>query len=923
MVDGGSIAAFGFSFQYLATAVYTLHLMCAEELDPRELTLVVEPPAAFGPDGSDDDIVDFAVLVDGVVYKRVQVKASRQPSEKVLAPAEAGRVFERLDALAIPGESVLLTNRQLATSLSTRCSPPVDNHIGSSVRWMGGTRAVARSGSQLVVTKDVVALEALYEELIRGIRRDNSQSQGIVSSRLVGIMLRHSIFESAAGHQPNRISGEQLLATLTMPDSRIAHAVGGFDWGNPESRIPNVKSPVPRLATLNRIATRCEVEDRTPPIVILTGHTGIGKSIVATDYCHLNRNRYEQVLWLDARDEDLLLAQIREYASRLTGTPYDAVSDPVNLFSTALGARRGPWLVVFDAAPGRREIERYVPTVGHGAVLVTTTDSTGWWPTAHTQEIGPFDSAESIMCFASYAGIEDSDIPALAGTIQAIVDRLGLIPLAISMAGLYFRNAAGELAELVPSYFATLDALDDTLAIPPGFNRTAFAAVTTAVDQIGAGSNSPYTRNARILMHTASFLAPEMIPLNLMIPVTTDPQRIDMADLPVPAAADPHQTRAIVSLLRTQTIAHRVLTSGQAGSEALSADCIQIHPLINEILRTQYVASAPPGAVQVAVTVLLGHLIPWLGLMRTSGSFLALEQLRVHAETLIDFLDAHEPLTSLSPQDNRVYLTAKAGVMGQLANCYGNTARLQESVKLQHRLVIHYLQHFPNEEWAQVMAMVHAGNMLTDMSRASVPPQPVFQIAGRVLELMKILEVRDKPSTKAAVYRVAHLSLQMVTREEQYRENPMLARIAGDMVLIAERDPNKETNPEWLMRQMNSRIANSDYESVLSALRQLRTINSSLNDAVTLDALEVTARLHTGDLDVAFANLNRLMDTEVVQNHLVLDLRNGLAKVFQALHQLRERHSADQRFELYLHDVRTRIQSLDVAVAAVQPTRPS
>lgn len=923
MVDGGSTAAFGFSFQYLATAVYTLNLMWTEELDPRELTLVVEPTAAIGSDGSEDDVVDFAVLANDVVHRRVQVKASRQPEVRMLAPAEAGRVFARLESLASPGESVLLTNRQLAASLSTQCSSPVPNQLGSKVIWMSGTSAGTRADSQLVITKDVAALEGYYEELIRTIRRDNSQSQGIVSSRLVGVMLRHRIFEAAAGHQSNRITGKQLLATLAMPDSRIAHAIGGFDWGNPASRIPNVKSPVPRLDILNRVGARCEIADRTPPIVVLTGHTGIGKSIIATDYCHLNHNRYEQVLWLDARDDGILLAQVREYAARLTGTPDDAIFDPVNLLATALGAHRGQWLVVFDAAPGRREIERFVPTVGHGAVLVTTTNSTGWWPTAHAQEIGPFDSAEALMCFASYAGIDDSEIPAVAGTIQAIVDRLGSIPLAISMAGLYFRNAAGALADLVPSYFSTLDALDDTLAIPPGFNRTAFAAVTTAVDQIGAGSNSPYTRNARILMHTASFLAPEMIPLNLMIPATTDPHTIDMANLPVPTAADAHQRRAIVSLLQTQTIAHRVLQSGQVGREDLSADCIQIHPLINEILRTRYVASAPPGAVQVAVTILLGHLIPWLGLMRTSGSFLALEQLRVHAETLITFLEAHEPLTSMSPNHNRVYLTAKAGVMAELANCYGNTARLQESVKIQQRLVVHYLKHFPHEEWAKVLAMIHAGNMLTDMSRASVAPQLIFQIAGRVLGMMKDLESREKPSTKAAVYKVAHMSVQMVTREEQYRDDPMLAQIGVEMEAIAERDPSKEVSPEWLMRQLTPRIENGDYESVLIALQQLRAVDSSLNDALAFDALEVIALLHIGDLDVAFAHLDRLTNTEVIQNHLVLDLRSGLEKVLQALHRLSEHYSADQRFQIYSDDVRTLIQSLDAAIEAVQPTRPS
>ncbi|MFM9378076.1 hypothetical protein [Gordonia sp. VNK21] len=920
MVDsGGTAAAFGFSFQYLATAAYVLNLLCTTEIDPRTVTLVVEPPGAIESDVPDDDIVDFAVLVDGVVYRSVQVKASRRPADRTLAPAEANRVFERLETLGDTGASLLITNRHLAPSLSAQCSTAVDDPVGSAVRWTGGADAQAASERPILITKNVADLEAIYEDLVRAFRRDNARSQGIVSSRLVGVLLRHRIFEAAAGHQPNRISGDELLAVLTMRDAQIAHAVGGFDWGNPESRIPNVKSPVPRLDVLNDIGAQLDIDDRTPPVVVLTGHTGIGKSILATDFCHLNHNRYEHVLWLDARDDGLLLAQIREYAARLTDTPEDAVTDPVNLFSRALGAQRGPWLVVFDAAPGRREIERFVPTLGHGAVLVTTTNSTGWWPTAHVREVGPFDSAEAMMCFASYAGINDADVPAVAATIQAIVDRLGSIPLAISMAGLYFRNADSDLAELAPTYFATLDALDDTLAIPPGFNRTAFAAVTTAVNQIGADSNSPYTRNARILMHTASFLAPEMIPLNLMIPATSDPITIDMARLPAPSAADPHQMRAIVSLLRTQTIAHRVLASAHAGSENLSADCIQIHPLINEILRTQYVASAPPGAVQNAVTVLLGHLIPWLGLMRTTGSFLALEQLRIHAETLIEYLDSQEPLSSLSTQHDRVYLTAKAGVMGELANCYGNTARLDQAIKLQNRLVVHYLRHFPNEEWAQVLAMIHAGNMLTDMSRASVAPQPLFQIAGRVLGLMEILEGREKPSTKAAVYRTAHLSVQMVTREQEYRENSMLAGVAAAMGEIAERDPNKGVSPEWLMRQMNTRIEHGDYGAVLAALQQLRAIDSSLNDAIALDALEITALLHTGDLDTAFAQVDRLLSTEVIQNHLVLDLRSALAKVFQALHQVGEQHCSDPRFRHNADRVRTQIATLDAAIAAVQP----
>ncbi|OXM23262.1 hypothetical protein CBI33_07515 [Rhodococcus erythropolis] len=735
-------------------------------------------------------------------------------------------------------------------------------------------------------------------------------------------MLRHKIFNAAAGHENFRITGEQVLATLMMPDPRIAHAVGGFDWGTPRSRIPNLKSSVPRLDILDDLASKLEVDDRTPPVVVLTGHTGIGKSTVASDYCHLNHNHYELVLWLDARDDGLLQAQIREYATEITGGPGDSKSNRSSLLATALSAHRGPWLVVFDGAPGRREIEPYVPTIGHGAVLVTSTNSTGWWPTADRQQIGPFNGAQALRCFASYAGIVDANIPLVAGTIESIVQRLGLIPLAVSMAGLYFRNAEGELAELVPDYFKTLDALDDSLAIPPGFSRTAFAAVATAVEQIGSGSDSPYARNAKILVYTASFLAPEMIPLNLIIPATTDPIRIDMADLPTPSAANPTVTRAIVSLLRTQTIAHRVLVNAQPATETdLSADCIQIHPLINEILRTKYVATAPPGAVQSAVTVLLGHLIPWLGAMRISGSFLALEQLRVHAETLLDFLDGNEPLSSLSVRHREVYLVAKAGVMAEVANCYANTARMQKSVEILNRLVIHYLENFPGKEWAQVFAMKHASDMLADMSRASVASPQIFQISGRILGMMKVLEQSRAASAKSMVYTTAHLSLQCLVTRSEYRNNAMLCQISEEIEKIADRDPNKSSNPEYLMHQVNQLIRDEDYVGVLSGIAKLRVIDTLPNDVITYDALEVVALLHVEELDKAFRHLDVLLAVDIVENHMVLDLRSGLSKVAQALRQRFPFHDEDTRLRSYFSRVCLRIDTLDRSIQAIQPPR--
>lgn len=922
MPDGGATAAFGFSYQYLATAAYILQLMRDNpEFTPEETTLQVEPSGSTGPDEKGDDIIDFAVLVDGAVRLRVQVKSSRNPDDRPVAPAEARSVFNRLAALDGPGQSVLLTNRSLAPSLAQDCSSPTAMRIGRSVNWTDRTRThdAGSAGWQIAVAHNMHELENVFEELVREFRRDRIQSQGLVSSRLVGILLRHNIFDAAAGHQGNQISGEQLLSILTMADSEIAHAVGRYDWGNPHSRIPNVKSPVPRLGILDTLAARLEVANREPQVAVLTGHTGIGKSVIASDYCHLNHNRYELVLWLDSRDDGLLQAQIREYTAEITGSNIDPSRDAGNMLATVLGKHRGPWLIVFDGAPGRPEIEPYMPAIGNGSVLVSTTNSTGWWPTAYVQEVGPFDKGQAIQSFASYAGITDADIPSVTDTIASIVQRLGQIPLAVGMAGLYFRNAEGKWTDLVPDYFQKLDALDDYLAIPPGFNRTAFAAIATAVDEIGAGTGSPYTRNAKILMYTASFIAPELIPLNLMIPVTTDPIQIDAANLPKPTLADPHVTRAIVSLLRTQTIAHRVLVNAQADTEALSADCIQIHPLINEILRTKYVATAPPGAIMNAVTVLLGHLTPWLGTMRSKGSFVALEQLRLHAETLLEFLNEQEPLSAFSAQQRRVYLVMKAGVMAEVACCYANTSRMQKSVTILHRLVIHYLENFPGEEWAQSLAAKHGADMLVDMSRASVAPLPMFQVAGRVLGMLRKLEQSNSENIRRSVYTIAHQCVPAVTSEAQYRDHPMVSQLATGISKIADRDPDKSSNPEWLMRQINARVKEDDYEGALASIPRLRALTPGLNDRVTLDSLEIVAELHCGRLDTAFESIDALLEVDIVENHMILELRGGLVKIAQALYRGGEHYGNDARFASYLDRVKNRLAAVERSIQAVQP----
>ena len=121
-MSGGRSSAYGFLYQYLATADYFLHYLSADDVDPADVALLVEPTAITTRDvGNDQDIVDCAIENKGVVVERVQVKGSSDPPSNRLHLGDAGDVMRRLGASPV-GVNHLLTNRPLSTGLAEQCT---------------------------------------------------------------------------------------------------------------------------------------------------------------------------------------------------------------------------------------------------------------------------------------------------------------------------------------------------------------------------------------------------------------------------------------------------------------------------------------------------------------------------------------------------------------------------------------------------------------------------------------------------------------------------------------------------------------------------------------------------------------------------------------------------------------------------------
>ena len=508
-MSGGRSSAYGFLYQYLATADYFLHYLSADDIDQADVALLVEPTALTTRGvANDQDIVDFAIENKGVVIERVQVKGSSDPSSNKLHPGDAGDVMRRLGVTPV-GANHLLTNRPLSTGLAQQCTP-VESGKSLFDRFAYHAGDLGAAGSSqfiLVDTRSVDDLAASVAEHIRSIRADRVLSQGEPTARMVSMVLLHNIFRSAAGTAKERFAASDVLALLKMPDTTVAHALGSFDWGVPIGGIPTFGSTVPRVVQLDEISAALyrDADGRQPRAAILTGTTGYGKSALAADFCHLHYNAFEFMCWIDCRERDTMMADVRRYTEDLTGTRLGHKTDPTNIFHDALVRHRGPWLLVFDCAPSRQAIEALIPKHGHGKVVITTPNETSWWPTVPKIQISIFSPDEAVKCFATYAGLDPlTEHPG----VRDVVERLGLIPLAVSMAGMYFGNADGTVAELSAAYFAELDALEDEGAVPPGVsNATLYVAIRHAVGHLGdgLGSNSPNEmRIAQALIYRAA-----------------------------------------------------------------------------------------------------------------------------------------------------------------------------------------------------------------------------------------------------------------------------------------------------------------------------------------------------------------------------------------------------------------------------------
>lgn len=511
---------------------------------------------------------------------------------------------------------------------------------------------------------------------------------------------------------------------------------------------------------------------------------------------------------------------------------------------------------MFDGAKDRQQIEAFVPTSGCGMTIVTSTNSTTWWTAAHRIDIDAFSQDQAIACFASYADVDASVHHAAIGEIVARLER---VPLAVAMAGLYFRDSSSDIAYLSVHYFKELAALDDPAWKPEGFDHTAFAAIRLAVAKLRdapAGSDED-RRHVQTLIHHSALLAPELIPFNMILQTVDTQSSLNLEHPPRPNVADPHRRNVIMSDLSTQTIARRRHYVDRAGGENPASDTLNIHPLVHEILHTIVVDTTSRADLLRLLTDLVGTVYGWLDEMRNEGFFFPVDQLLVHADTVLNAVDALADVDPIADAEHLfLYRCAKAFLRCETANAYSSRGQYERSVTLIERM-LNDVEGLALSPRGQTIVTKAAADAIADIHLGELGIERALVLAERAIQELRQLEVTDQPNNGELTYlcaRVAADALQRLDTAEadQYRD---------DFEGIAARQ-QRSPSLTGMMEKANAANKSGRHREALQMIDVARKAFPAAPNQLFLNHQAATAHLALNEHREAAAVIERVLDAE-------------------------------------------------------------
>ena len=372
--------------------------------------------------------------------------------------------------------------------------PPEDNPEGLSI-----THLEFRRAGQCGIPR-VALLRTNIPDVRLSDLQDPARAPLVLAFRdEVASTVRPAEFSDLQGLVQGLSTGVQ--GELDKRDKREERPTGPVAAGRVLRLAPRPVFLAGREELLAELAARLAGDDGAGPrVVALTGLGGTGKTSVALEYAHRQLAEVTVAWQLPAEDPAVLAAGFGELAAQLGAADS---GDPVASVHGVLAAYQSLWLLVFDNAPDRASVARFVPPAGPGRVLITSRNQ--MWPPGQTLDVPVLDPQVAADFLAARTGDPDRR------AALELAGELGRLPLALEQAGAYVQATGDSLAGYLASF---LQRRQDLLGRgePTGYVGTVATTWRLAFEDLAQAAPG-----AAGLLRLLAFCAPEAIPLRLLL----------------------------------------------------------------------------------------------------------------------------------------------------------------------------------------------------------------------------------------------------------------------------------------------------------------------------------------------------------------------------------------------------------------------
>ena len=273
-------------------------------------------------------------------------------------------------------------------------------------------------------------------------------------------------------------------------------------WNVPHRRNPNFTGREELLAELRKELTSGKRAALTQAIF---GLGGVGKTQLATEYAYRHAGDYDVVWWVRSEEAATLAADYAGLAGRLGLPEANARQQEVIVEAVRNWLEGHPrWLLVFDNANRPEDVNKYLPGVVKGHVIITSRNPI-WGEIASPLQVKVLEPDKGAEFLLSRTRQEDE------ASARKLSEELGGLPLALAQAGAYIEANGVTIAHYLELFQLRREELWADERGPLGYERTVSATLSLAIKPVEAEAPAGVD-----LLKLCAFLGPDDIPRSLL-----------------------------------------------------------------------------------------------------------------------------------------------------------------------------------------------------------------------------------------------------------------------------------------------------------------------------------------------------------------------------------------------------------------------